>query len=92
MPGAHSHPHARQAHLQIFRPSTLARLVHRGLLSLCSAILPIGKASRDFYLGYSAGRERLFDAPYFVDNALFVRTAAGHAGGATGRFKSIGAG
>jgi glycosyltransferase involved in cell wall biosynthesis len=54
----------------------LVRALHRALLNRCRAFLPIGDASRDFYLGYGVAQERLFDAPYFVDNARFVASAA----------------
>jgi glycosyltransferase involved in cell wall biosynthesis len=54
-----------------------ARLAHRWLLSQCAAFLPIGRASRAFYLGYGIEAGRLFDAPYFVDNERFVYSAAG---------------
>jgi glycosyltransferase involved in cell wall biosynthesis len=53
-----------------------ARAMHRLLLSACSACLPIGRASRDFYRGYGIPEDRLFDAPYFVDNARFGAAAA----------------
>jgi glycosyltransferase involved in cell wall biosynthesis len=51
------------------------RAVHRALLSLGSASLPIGQASRAFYRGYGIAAERLFDAPYFIDNARFAAAA-----------------
>lgn len=54
------------------RPSAV-RLLHRLLLARCAAFLPIGRASRAFYRGY--GFHRLFDAPYFVDNARFAEAA-----------------
>ena len=52
------------------------RLAHRMLLGCCRTFLPIGRASRDFYLGYGIAPLRLFDAPYFVDNARFAHAAA----------------
>lgn len=52
-----------------------ARLAHRWLLSRCAAFLPIGRASRAFYRGYGIDDRRLFDAPYFIDNDRFVRSA-----------------
>lgn len=52
------------------------RVLHRALLARCAAFLPIGRASRDFYLGYDVAQERLFDAPYFVDNERFAQAAA----------------
>jgi glycosyltransferase involved in cell wall biosynthesis len=54
-----------------------ARLAHRWLLSRCAAFLPIGSASRAFYRAYGIEEQRLFDAPYFVDNERFARSAAG---------------
>lgn len=45
------------------------RLAHRALLSRYDAFLAIGRANRDFYLGYGIDPARIFDAPYFVDNA-----------------------
>lgn len=53
-----------------------ARLAHRVLLRNCTVFLPIGRASRDFYLGYGIAPERMFDAPYFIDNARFASSAA----------------
>jgi glycosyltransferase involved in cell wall biosynthesis len=52
------------------------RMGHRALLSRCRAFLPIGRASRAFYRSYGIPEERLFDAPYFVDNNRFERAAA----------------
>ncbi|MEZ0308082.1 MAG: glycosyltransferase family 4 protein, partial [Ramlibacter sp.] len=52
------------------------RTWHRLLLAACAAFLPIGRASRDFYRGYGIAEERLFDTPYFVDNARFAAAAA----------------
>ena len=54
----------------------LARVWHRLLLGRCAAFLPIGRASRDFYRGYGIADRKLFDTPYFVDNARFASTAA----------------
>jgi glycosyltransferase involved in cell wall biosynthesis len=53
----------------------LARALHRRLLSMCAACLPIGRSSRDFYLGYGVPGSRLFDTPYFIDNARFGNAA-----------------
>ena len=52
------------------------RRVHRWLLARCAACLPIGRASREFYRTNGIGDERLFDAPYFVDNERFAGAAA----------------
>ena len=52
------------------------RAWHRILLAGCAAFMPIGRASRDFYRGYGIAESRLFDTPYFVDNARFAGAAA----------------
>lgn len=54
----------------------ITRALHQALLRRCAAILPIGRASRDFYLGYGIANKKLFDTPYFVDNARFAQSAA----------------
>lgn len=54
----------------------LTRALHRILLAPCAAFLPIGRANRDFYRGYGIADRRLFEAPYFVDNARFTQAAA----------------
>jgi glycosyltransferase involved in cell wall biosynthesis len=54
----------------------LARAWHRLLLGRCAAFLPIGRASRDLYRGYGIPDRKLFDTPYFVDNARFASSAA----------------
>jgi glycosyltransferase involved in cell wall biosynthesis len=54
----------------------IVRAFHRVLLERCAAFLPIGRANRDFYRSYRVQEERLFDAPYFVDNARFGADAA----------------
>jgi glycosyltransferase involved in cell wall biosynthesis len=59
------------------RRPAIARLAHRFLLSRCDAFMPIGRASRAFYEGYGIGPDRLFDAPYFVDNERFASAARG---------------
>jgi glycosyltransferase involved in cell wall biosynthesis len=56
----------------------LTRVLHRLLLRRCAAFLPIGRANRDFYRGYGIEGPQLFDAPYFVDNARFIESAADH--------------
>ena len=60
----------------LYRRPWITKMLHRTLLGRCSAFLPIGRASRAFYLGYGIGEEQLFDAPYFVDNARFIASAA----------------
>jgi glycosyltransferase involved in cell wall biosynthesis len=57
------------------RRGAFARFVHRLILSRCTAFLPIGKSSRDFYRSYGIADSRLFATPYFVDNARFSRSA-----------------
>lgn len=52
------------------------RALHRLLLRQCAAFLPIGIANREFYRSYGIAADRLFDTPYFVDNARFVESAA----------------
>jgi glycosyltransferase involved in cell wall biosynthesis len=52
------------------------RALHRLLLDRCAAFLPIGRSSREFYANYGYDAARLFDAPYFVDNARFEGAAA----------------
>jgi glycosyltransferase involved in cell wall biosynthesis len=47
------------------------RLWHRALLSRFNAFLAIGKANREFYLGYGVRAERIFQSNYFVDNRRF---------------------
>ena len=44
------------------------RVLHRLLFSLYDAYLSIGKANRDFYLGYGIDCSRIFACRYFVDN------------------------
>jgi glycosyltransferase involved in cell wall biosynthesis len=48
------------------------RLWHRTLLSQFNAFLAVGKANRDFYLGYGIDPERIFEARHFVDNERFA--------------------
>lgn len=51
------------------------RLGHRWMLRRFSAFLAIGKASRRFYIASGIAPERIFDAPYSVDNARFAAEA-----------------
>lgn len=44
------------------------RLVHRLLLKQYAAFLAIGKSNRDFYLNNGVRQEKIFMAPYGVDN------------------------
>lgn len=52
-----------------------ARLLHRLLLGRCRAFLTIGQGNEAFYRGYGIKLERLFSAPYYVDNARFAAAA-----------------
>jgi len=45
---------------------------HRLLFSLFDAFLAIGKLNRQFYLDYDIPSEKIFSAPYFVDNQRFM--------------------
>lgn len=49
--------------------------VLRGLFHLAAACLYIGSRNREYYLHYGVPPERLFFAPYSVDNAFFRRQA-----------------
>lgn len=51
--------------------------VLRGLFHLAAACLYIGSRNREYYLHYGVPPERLFFAPYSVDNAFFRRQADG---------------
>ena len=44
------------------------RMLHRMLVSRYDAYLAIGRANREFYLGYGVEPARLFPCRYFVDN------------------------
>ena len=57
------------------RPLPHVRLLHRVLLSRCSAFMPIGRANREFYASYGIAAERMVDAPYFIDNERFASAA-----------------
>lgn len=48
------------------------RLGHRLLLGRFAACLAIGRSSREFYLQNGVGPDRIFLAPYFIDNDRFV--------------------
>ena len=53
-----------------------ARLLHRLLLGQCQAFLTIGQGNQAFYRGYGIPEDRLFSAPYYVDNVRFAASAA----------------
>jgi len=44
------------------------KIIHRVLLKQYSAFLAIGKSNMDFYLNYGIPQEKIFGAPYGVDN------------------------
>ena len=48
------------------------RGLHKQLFSFIDAFLCIGKLNREFYLGYGIPEQRIFSAPYFVDNQRFA--------------------
>lgn len=52
------------------------RRFHRRLLARYDACLAIGEANRQFYLRNGVQRERIFTAPYFVDDRRFLEQAA----------------
>lgn len=54
--------------------------LHRMLLSQYSAYLAIGKANRDFYRFHHCPEDRIFPAPYSVDNDWFAVEAAKRSG------------
>lgn len=51
------------------------RALQRGLLASCAAGLAIGRANRRFLAARGLPADRIFDAPYFVDNDRFGRQA-----------------
>jgi len=53
------------------------RVLHRLLLKRFDAYLAIGRANRDFYLGYGIAPERIFPCRYFVDNQRFLEQSRG---------------
>jgi glycosyltransferase involved in cell wall biosynthesis len=46
--------------------------LHRWLLARYSAFLSIGSGNRDFYCAHGVPADRIFDAPYCVDNERFA--------------------
>ena len=52
-----------------------ARVLHRALLARCKAFLTIGRGNEAFYRGYGVASQRLFRAPYYVDNDRFAAAA-----------------
>jgi len=51
------------------------RFLHRRLLRRYSAFLSIGKSNRDFYLANGVPEEKIFFAPYCVENERFAAAA-----------------
>ncbi len=54
--------------------------LHQGLLRQYAAWLAIGSANREFYRCHHCREDRIFWAPYAVDNGFFAAQAAGRAG------------
>lgn len=52
-----------------------ARMLHRLLLAPCKAFLTIGRGNEAFYRGYGVAAQRMFSAPYYVDNDRFAAAA-----------------
>jgi glycosyltransferase involved in cell wall biosynthesis len=51
------------------------RAIHRMFLTRFDAFLAIGSANRRFYLDNGVPADKIFVAPYFVDNERFARSA-----------------
>ena len=51
------------------------RFLQRQLVSRFDAFLPIGTANRQFYRSHGISDDRMFDAPYCVENERFARAA-----------------
>ena len=56
------------------------RIFHRTLLRQYSAFLAIGSANRDFYRFHGCREDRIFWAPYAVDNEYFAAETAARTG------------
>jgi glycosyltransferase involved in cell wall biosynthesis len=52
------------------------RLLQRLLVRRYDAVLPIGKANRDFYGSHGVAEAKMFSAPYCVENQRFAQAAA----------------
>jgi glycosyltransferase involved in cell wall biosynthesis len=52
------------------------RWLQRLLVRRYDAVLPIGSANRDFYRSHGVPDEKMFNAPYCVENQRFSRAAA----------------
>lgn len=51
-------------------------LAHRALLSRFDAFLAIGKSNRRFFLNNGVKQEKIFNAPYFIENQRFLEGIA----------------
>ena len=60
----------QQGHVSAFR-----RWVKRGVLSLCDGAIAVGSANRDYYQSLGMKEDRIFFAPFSVDNAAFALPA-----------------
>ena len=56
-----------------------ARLGHRVIMAMVSAVVVIGRSNRDFYAQASLGRLPIFEGAYFVENDRMLAMAATHA-------------
>jgi glycosyltransferase involved in cell wall biosynthesis len=63
----------RRSGLKLALRRYLMRLFYR---HFCDRCLAIGTRNRAFYRAHGVSAERLFDVPYVVDNAFFVRETA----------------
>lgn len=52
------------------------RALQRQLVRRFDAFLPIGHANREYYESYGISSERMFSAPYCVDNSRFEKAAS----------------
>ena len=56
-----------------------ARLGHRAIMAMASAVVVIGRSNRDFYAQASSEKLPIFDGAYFVENDRMLAMAAAHA-------------
>ena len=54
----------------------VSRIWHRTILNRCDTFITVGAANQAFYEHYGVSRDRLFSAPYFVDNEYFALAAS----------------
>jgi glycosyltransferase involved in cell wall biosynthesis len=62
------------------KKAPLKRVLRKPLMSflyqrVCAACLPIGTRNKEFYLAHGVNEERLFTAPFTVDNDFFIQAA-----------------